>query len=92
MGGDGRSAGPDGLADIRRLVAGAPARLAPGGWLLIEHGHDQAAAVRALLADAGFADVRTRRDLSATGSGAVTPCPSGHRQGGAEARLRAERG
>ena len=57
-------AGPDGLADIRTIVRQAPARLAPSGWLLLEHGHDQAAAVRALLADAGFAQVASRRDLA----------------------------
>lgn len=56
--------GADGLADIRRIVAAAPAHLAPGGWLLLEHGWDQAAAVRALLGDAGFADIRSRRDLA----------------------------
>ena len=47
--------GPDGLDDIRAIVAQAPAHLRRGGWLLLEHGHDQAAAVRALLAAAGFA-------------------------------------
>jgi release factor glutamine methyltransferase len=36
----------------------------PGGWLLLEHGYDQAAAVRALLADAGFTDVQSWRDLA----------------------------
>lgn len=54
--------GADGLDCLRRLVAQAPARLDPGGWLLLEHGHDQGAAVRALLAQAGFAEVATRRD------------------------------
>jgi len=38
--------------------------LRPGGWLLLEHGYDQAAAVRALLADAGYADIESRRDLA----------------------------
>ena len=56
--------GADGLDDIRRIVADAPAHLTPGGWLLLEHGWDQAAAVRALLVDAGFADVQLRRDLA----------------------------
>ncbi len=56
--------GADGLDDLRRIVATAPAHLAPGGWLLLEHGWDQAAAVRALLADAGFAQVQSRRDLA----------------------------
>lgn len=54
--------GPDGLDCLRRLIAQAPARLAPGGWLLLEHGYDQGAAVRALLAAAGFDEVASRRD------------------------------
>lgn len=56
--------GADGLDDIRRIVAGAPAHLADGSWLLLEHGHDQAGAVRSLLARAGFAQVQSRRDLA----------------------------
>jgi release factor glutamine methyltransferase len=58
------AAGPDGMADLRAIVRQAPDRLAPGGWLLLEHGYDQAAAVRALLADAGFATIGSRRDLA----------------------------
>ncbi|SDE30389.1 peptide chain release factor N(5)-glutamine methyltransferase [Paraburkholderia lycopersici] len=54
----------DGLTALRTIIAGAPARLAPGGVLWMEHGYDQAAAVRALLADRGFADVRSERDLA----------------------------
>ena len=57
-------AGADGLDDIRRIVADAPAHLAEGGWLLLEHGHDQAPAVRQLLADHGFAEVQSRDDLA----------------------------
>ncbi len=57
-------AGADGLDDIRQIVRHAPAHLAPGGWLLLEHGHDQAAAVRQLLAERGFADVQSRDDLA----------------------------
>lgn len=53
-----------GLADLRRLAEAAPAHLAPGGWLLLEHGYDQGAAVRALLAANGFAEPATRRDLA----------------------------
>ena len=53
----------DGLAAIRELIAGAPAHLRAGAWLLIEHGWDQAEAVQALLRDAGFAQVQTRIDL-----------------------------
>lgn len=57
------TAGPDGLADIRRIVAEAPAHLQPGGWLLLEHGHDQGEAVRALFAARGYAEISTRRDF-----------------------------
>ena len=56
--------GTDGLDDIRRIVQDAPAHLAEGGWLLLEHGHDQAAAVRELLAARGFAEVQSRDDLA----------------------------
>ena len=58
------AAGPDGLDDLRIIIGGAPAHLTPGGWLLLEHGYDQQAPVQALLRDAGFADVFTRRDLA----------------------------
>ncbi|AJX30213.1 peptide chain release factor N(5)-glutamine methyltransferase [Burkholderia oklahomensis] len=54
----------DGLAAIRAIVAGAHAFLAPGGALWIEHGYDQAAAVRARLEAAGFADVESLADLA----------------------------
>jgi len=53
-----------GLADIRRIVHGAPAHLQPGGWLLFEHGHDQADASRNLLLDAGFDEPFMKRDLA----------------------------
>lgn len=56
--------GVDGLDDIRLIIAQARAHLRPGGWLLLEHGYDQAGPVRALLRDAGFEDVQSRRDLS----------------------------
>ena len=56
--------GADGLDDIRNIIAQAPARLAPGGWLLLEHGYDQAERVRGLLARAGLQSVQSRRDLS----------------------------
>jgi len=56
--------GGDGLAALREIVAGAPAHLEDGGWLLLEHGFDQAAAVAGLLADAGFRAIETRRDLA----------------------------
>tara|TARA_R110002110_G_scaffold91264_2_gene237655 strand:- start:281580 stop:282425 length:846 start_codon:yes stop_codon:yes gene_type:complete len=57
-------AADEGLADIANIVAGAPGHLQSGGWLLLEHGYSQAAAVRTLLADAGFLDIETRRDLA----------------------------
>ncbi len=58
------ASGADGLDDIRTIVAQAPAHLQPGGWLLLEHGHDQAGAVRALLQARGFAQVQSRNDLA----------------------------
>lgn len=58
------ASGADGLDDIRTIVAQAPAHLRPGGWLLLEHGYDQAAAVQALLAAQGFAQVQSRNDLA----------------------------
>ncbi len=54
----------DGLSDLATIVAGATARLLPGGWLLMEHGYDQGAAMRAQLAEAGFVEVFTTRDLA----------------------------
>lgn len=57
------TAGPDGLDDLRTIIAGAPAHLTPGGHLLVEHGYDQAARVCALFADAGFIDVESHQDL-----------------------------
>jgi release factor glutamine methyltransferase len=56
--------GPDGLDDLRRIVEGAAAHLAPGGWLLLEHGHHQGPAVRELLTRHGLADAATRTDLA----------------------------
>ena len=54
----------DGLSDLRTIIDGAPAHLLSQGWLLMEHGYDQAAAVRALLAGTGFAEVQSWRDLA----------------------------
>ncbi len=56
--------GADGLDDIRQLARVAPAHLLPGGWLVLEHGHDQAPHVRAILQAAGFVQVDSRRDLN----------------------------
>jgi release factor glutamine methyltransferase len=58
------ASGPDGLRDLRAIIAQAPGHLNPGGWLLLEHGHDQAPEVRRLLGQAGFAQVSSRTDLS----------------------------
>lgn len=71
------ASGADGLDDIRAIVAQAPAHLAPGGWLLLEHGWDQADAVRALLTAHGFAEVQSRDDLAgiARCSGAKLAAP-----------------
>ncbi|WP_312152935.1 peptide chain release factor N(5)-glutamine methyltransferase [Pseudomonas sp.] len=56
-------AGQDGLDDLRVIIAQAPGHLLPGGWLLLEHGYDQAADVRELLSQQGFGDVCSRIDL-----------------------------
>lgn len=58
------ASGSDGLDDLRAIAAQAPAHLAPGGWLLLEHGWDQAAAVQQLLTAAGLMDVQSRTDLA----------------------------
>ena len=57
------ASGADGLDAIREIISGAPGHLVPGGWLLLEHGWDQGAAIRALLEQAGFGDVETVQDL-----------------------------
>jgi release factor glutamine methyltransferase len=56
-------AGEGGLADLRRLVDQARGHLLPGGWLLLEHGAEQGAAVREALMAAGYGEVASRRDL-----------------------------
>jgi release factor glutamine methyltransferase len=58
------SAGDSGIADIRTIIMQAPAHLREGGWLLLEHGFEQAAQVRALLIANGFQGVRTLQDLN----------------------------
>jgi release factor glutamine methyltransferase len=55
-------AAEDGLADIRLICANAPAHLQPGGWLWLEHGHQQHEAVQQILRQAGFTQVSSRRD------------------------------
>jgi len=56
--------GGDGLGALRHIVSGAPAHLNDGGWLLLEHGHDQATAVAGMLTQLGFGFVTTRHDLA----------------------------
>jgi release factor glutamine methyltransferase len=56
--------GPTGLEALQAIAAGAPRHLRPGGWLVVEHGDTQGAAVRALFTGAGFEEIRTLRDLA----------------------------
>ena len=58
------TAGADGLDDLRQIIAQAPAHLAADGWLLLEHGYDQADAVSLLLREGGFEAVSSRPDLA----------------------------
>jgi release factor glutamine methyltransferase len=71
------TAGADGLDDIRQIIAQAPAHLQPGGWLLLEHGYDQAAQVRELLTSQGFEQVQSRQDLAG-----IERCSGGQWLGG----------
>ncbi len=57
------TAGNDGLDDIRQIIENAPTHLESDGWLLLEHGYDQAAKVRDLLLTRGFGQVQSRLDL-----------------------------
>ena len=57
------ASGDDGLDALRAISAGALEHLAPGGWLLLEHHHDQSAAVLALLASAGLENLQAHHDL-----------------------------
>lgn len=58
------AAGSDGLSDLRQIVQQAPRHLHPDGWLLLEHGYDQASAVCELLSQRGFRQVQSRMDLA----------------------------
>lgn len=58
------TSGGDGLDDIRLIIAQAVEHLNPAGWLMLEHGYDQGAAVRELLVAHGYQRVQTRRDLA----------------------------
>lgn len=75
--------GEDGLTALRLIAGGALTALAPGGWLLMEHHHDQGEPVRALLADAGLEQIASFQDLEGHGrfsgacrSPALTNAPS----------------
>ncbi len=57
------ASGTDGLQDIRQIIAQAPAHLNAGGWLMLEHGYNQAEAVQQLLNVAGFKNVQSLKDL-----------------------------
>ncbi|KQR45012.1 peptide chain release factor N(5)-glutamine methyltransferase [Acidovorax sp. Leaf160] len=70
------ASGVDGLDDLRAIAAQAPGRLAAGGWLLLEHGWDQASAVQALLQAAGLTEVQSRTDLAG-----VARCTGGRQPG-----------
>ncbi len=58
------TSGADGLDDIREIIAQAPDFLNSGGWLLLEHGYDQAVAARDLLVQRGFQQVQSQKDLA----------------------------
>ena len=58
------ASGDDGLQDIRHIISQAPAHLHPGGWLMFEHGYDQAASVRRLLQEAGLIELFSACDLA----------------------------
>jgi release factor glutamine methyltransferase len=66
----------DGLSALRIIVEGSPAHLLPGGWLLMEHGYDQAAQVRALLDGAGYAEVQSWRDIAGIERVSGGRCPA----------------
>ena len=68
------TSGTDGLDDLCQIIAQAPRHLVPGGWLLMEHGYDQAKAVRDLLTAAGFVHVQSRQDLAG-----IERCSGGQR-------------
>ena len=75
------TSGEDGLDDIRTICTQAPAKLLPGGWLLIEHGWDQGTAVAALLQNSGFTQVQHRHDLAGIARCTGGQMPTAHGQG-----------
>ncbi|HEU0189084.1 MAG TPA: peptide chain release factor N(5)-glutamine methyltransferase [Gallionella sp.] len=70
------ASGDDGLDDTRRIIAQAKRHLNINGWLLLEHGYDQAAQVRALLQQAGFIEVFSVRDLAGIERASGGLCPA----------------
>jgi len=56
--------GGDGLSSLCQIITQAPGHLEPAGWLLVEHGHDQADAVMAMMLQTHFESVATRQDLA----------------------------
>jgi release factor glutamine methyltransferase len=68
------SSGTDGLDDIRQILEHAPQHLETDGWLLFEHGHDQAATVRHLMVASGWTNVQSRKDLAG-----IERCTGGQR-------------
>ncbi len=78
---DALFAGPSGLEALREIAGCSPAHLAPGGWLVVEHGNTQGPAVRALLEVAGFDSIATHRDLAGR-----ERCTEGRRTGARAAR------
>lgn len=72
------ASGADGLNDIRHIIAHAKNHLSVGGWLLLEHGYDQVAQVRALFDASGYTGAFSAPDLSGIErvSGGCTACPS----------------
>ena len=78
------TAGADGLDDLRQIIAQAPPHLAPGGWLLLEHGYDQSGAVSLLLQAGGFEAVSSRPDLAG-----ILRCTGGRLSAGGKGTERA---
>ena len=71
----GQQPNADGLGDIRRIVGAAPRFLQPHGWLLLEHGYDQAASVRNLLHAHGYGGIVSSRDLAGIERVTAGQCP-----------------
>lgn len=69
------AAGPEGLDDLRYLIAHAASHLHPTGWLVLEHGHDQGSAVRELFAHHNWQSIDTRRDLAGHARLSLAQCP-----------------